>query len=301
MRVVVVYGFLGSGKTTVINHLLKDVWQDQRVVVIENESGVESVDGDFLRDQKYDVVDMRSGCVCCSLRSKLSDVIEGVRRDVTPDIVVIEPSGIASLEDIISIPNMHIDTIVTLIDLTRFDLLMKLNGDFYIQQFRLSPIIVLTKSEQSSEHTLEEVEGLLEKRCSASEVVVGYDSISKERWEELMHEHCKRFRAFVFASGHKPLDIVNYTFELTAAISRGSLERVIAELTAKSVEPIRLKGVVEVDSQVVKVDYVGRSVEITPLSRADIGRGYLTMWWCGDDHSQIEITVREILNEYIYG
>ena len=99
MKVYLVWGFLGAGKTTLINYLLStDFFQKKKVVILENESGHESVDSKMLQSYKYTVVDMKGGCVCCTLRLKLVETLRKIENEYNPDIVWMESSGLASLE-----------------------------------------------------------------------------------------------------------------------------------------------------------------------------------------------------------
>lgn len=98
MKVYFIYGFLGSGKTTLINFLMEYIFRENKVVILENESGKESVDGILLKGRQYTVCDMKAGCICCTLRSELPAAIDKIREDYNPDIILVETAGIASLE-----------------------------------------------------------------------------------------------------------------------------------------------------------------------------------------------------------
>ena len=122
---LIVCGFLGSGKTTLIRRIVREALADRRVVVVENESGRESVDGLYLRDGGLKVVDLRAGCVCCTLRGEMAATMECIRADFDPDCVFLEPSGLGDLADLLRIPGFEPDGVVMLVDVERFDLLLK--------------------------------------------------------------------------------------------------------------------------------------------------------------------------------
>ena len=136
MNIYIIWGFLGSGKTTLINYLLSSYLSGKKVVVIENESGTESVDSVLLRSKNYQVKDLNSGCICCTLRQELPIAIKEIEISVRPDILLIEPSGLASLEDLVRIPDIRIDGIISLVDVHMYAFLKKLNFDFYRRMSR---------------------------------------------------------------------------------------------------------------------------------------------------------------------
>ena len=113
MKTYIIWGFLGSGKTTLINYLLTKRLNDKKVVVLENESGKESVDGAVLQSEHFNVVNMDAGCICCSLRLKLVDAITEIRQKLNPDILLIEPSGLASLEDLYRIRGLQLSGVLS--------------------------------------------------------------------------------------------------------------------------------------------------------------------------------------------
>ena len=157
MNIYIIWGFLGSGKTTLINYLLSSYLSGKKVVVIENESGTESVDSVLLRSKNYQVKDLNSGCICCTLRQELPIAIKEIEISVRPDILLIEPSGLASLEDLVRIPDIRIDGIISLVDVHMYAFLKKLNFDFYRRQFYLSSVILLTKTSEAEEAKIRSV------------------------------------------------------------------------------------------------------------------------------------------------
>lgn len=302
MKIVVVYGFLGCGKTTFINYMLKHILVDQSVVIIENESGKESVDGDFLRNQNYNVVDLRAGCVCCTLRSELPSVIKKVEEQISPDVLIIEPSGIASLEDILSIHSLSVDSVITLIDVERFDLLMRLNREFYIQQFRLSPIILLTKTDLVDTTVTERIKDELEIASPMTRIITDYEAMDVSDMQHNLNSCCKSFSAIVMQKNLKPIKFINETFSITRSINKDRAERLFKEMEACDLTPIRCKGIVEVDSQVVKLDFTaGANVTYTILNGSDLKGFSLTFWWREDSIDlNYRETIEQLIDKYLY-
>ena len=182
MNIYIIWGFLGSGKTTLINYLLSSYLSGKKVVVIENESGTESVDSVLLRSKNYQVKDLNSGCICCTLRQELPIAIKEIEISVRPDILLIEPSGLASLEDLVRIPDIRIDGIISLVDVHMYAFLKKLNFDFYRRQFYLSLVILLTKTSEAEEAKIRSVINDLLMIQPRLEIVQDYHLLNEVDW-----------------------------------------------------------------------------------------------------------------------
>lgn len=158
MKVYLVWGFLGAGKTTLINYLLSTgFFQQKKVVILENESGSESVDGTMLQSYQYTVVDIKGGCVCCTLRLTLVETLQKIEQEYHPDMVWMEASGLASLEDLKSIPGLALDGVISVLDVMQYRFLMKLNPVFYRRQFYFSSIVFLTKTDNIDVELVEDI------------------------------------------------------------------------------------------------------------------------------------------------
>ena len=163
MNIYIIWGFLGSGKTTLINYLLSSYLSGKKVVVNENESGTESVDSVLLRSKNYQVKDLNSGCICCTLRQELPIAIKEIEISVRPDILLIEPSGLASLEDLVRIPDIRIDGIISL----------PLNTFFTTN--KKTYILAITKKKNKTEKQSEPVFGYLVSEIGESRDIYRFD------------------------------------------------------------------------------------------------------------------------------
>ena len=155
MIVDIVYGFLGSGKTTFITRILREWGERERIVVLVNEFGEVGIDGDLLRGRGADVVEMPSGCICCSLRADFRGQILELSRTLRPDRVIIEPSGVATVSQIRSIVEAQVfeDTIhevhdILVVDVTGFMDLYRASRHFVESQVRNAQLVLLNKCDR---------------------------------------------------------------------------------------------------------------------------------------------------------
>lgn len=152
MRVHLIFGFLGSGKTTLAKHLLAQVGTGMKTAIIVNEFGEVGVDGDILRGQNIDVVELNSGCLCCTLRGSLLMAVEELRDKSQVECVIVEATGIAQpselLDSLAHASRSHqldIGPLVTVVDVARMLKLESMLGDFYLEQIETADLIVANK------------------------------------------------------------------------------------------------------------------------------------------------------------
>ena len=141
-KIDIVSGFLGAGKTTLIKKLLAEAFQGEKLVLIENEFGEISIDGGFLKDSGVQISEMSSGCICCSLVGDFNKALKEVHEKFRPDRILIEPSGVGKLSDVIvaventvkDVPDMKLNSFVTVADASKVKVYMKNFGEFYNNQ-----------------------------------------------------------------------------------------------------------------------------------------------------------------------
>ena len=166
-KVDIFSGFLGAGKTTLIKKLIEEAYKGEQVVLIENEFGEIGIDGGFLRDAGVEINEMNSGCICCSLVGDFGKALEKVLDQFHPDRILIEPSGVGKLSDIIqAVEDLDLDHVklngfTTVVDAKKAKIYMKNFGEFYNNQVEHASSIILSHTAGMDEEKLEKVVELL--------------------------------------------------------------------------------------------------------------------------------------------
>ncbi len=160
-------GFLGAGKTTLIKKLLKEAYAGEKLVLIENEFGEIGIDGGFLEDAGIAITEMNSGCICCSLVGDFSKALEKVLKEYSPDRILIEPSGVGKLSDVIkAVKNVDshdfvLNSYTTVADAGKCKMYMKNFGEFFNDQIENATAIVLSHADKASEAKIAEAISLV--------------------------------------------------------------------------------------------------------------------------------------------
>ena len=162
-KIDIISGFLGAGKTTLIKKLLQDAFKGQQIVLIENEFGEIGIDGGFLKDAGIEIREMNSGCICCSLVGDFGTALKEVVEKYHPDRIVIEPSGVGKLSDVIhAVERLHdqdvvLNSAVTVVDVLKCKMYLKNFGEFFKNQVEAAGTIILSRTDLSKA-TDEEIE-----------------------------------------------------------------------------------------------------------------------------------------------
>lgn len=188
-------GFLGAGKTTLIKKLLKDGFDGQKVVLIENEFGKIGIDGGFLQECGIKITEMNSGCICCSLVGDFSRALRKVIDEYNPERILIEPSGVGKLSDVIRAvqsvvgENVELSSFTTVVDASKCKMYMKNFGEFYDDQISNANCIVISHiSKLSDEKISETVKMLREKNSDATIITTDWDKLSGASIIEAMEQ-----------------------------------------------------------------------------------------------------------------
>ena len=212
-KIDIISGFLGAGKTTLIKKLLDQAFRGEKVVLIENEFGEIGIDGGFLKDAGVEITEMNSGCICCSLVGDFGVALKKVLDDYAPDRIIIEPSGVGKLSDVIAAvegvqkttPALHLHSFVTVVDATKAKVYMKNFGEFFNNQVEHASAILLSRTQNMDQAKLDTAVRLLrEKNAKAAILTTPWDqltgaqivsamegghSLAEELMEEIAHEH----------------------------------------------------------------------------------------------------------------
>ena len=188
-KVTIISGFLGAGKTTFIKKLLEQVYAGQKVVLIENEFGEIGIDGGFLKDAGIQITEMNSGCICCSLVGDFGKALIKVSKEYAPDRIIIEPSGVGKLSDVVAAvekvkdeAGLELDCFLTVADATKAKMYMKNFGEFYNDQIEHAGTIVLSRTQNMDAAKLEASVALIrEKNADAAIITTPWDELNGEQ------------------------------------------------------------------------------------------------------------------------
>ncbi len=161
-KIDIVSGFLGAGKTTFIKKMIEEVFQGQKIVLIENEFGEVGIDGGFLKDAGIEITEMNSGCICCSLVGDFGKNLKEVLEKFHPDRILIEPSGVGKLSDVMKSvidlekeQDVKLNALVTVVNATKASKQMKAFGEFFNNQIEFATTVVLSRSQNATPEQLE--------------------------------------------------------------------------------------------------------------------------------------------------
>ncbi len=187
-KIDIVSGFLGAGKTTLIKKLIEEAFQGEKLVLIENEFGEIGIDGGFLKDAGINITEMNSGCICCSLVGDFGTALGEVLEKYSPDRIIIEPSGVGKLSDVIKavrgvqegLPQdtVRLNSFVTVADATKCKMYMKNFGEFYNNQIEHAGTIVLSRTGKITEDKLRACLDLIRAQNAEAAVIT-------TPWEEM--------------------------------------------------------------------------------------------------------------------
>ena len=188
-KVTIISGFLGAGKTTFIKKLLEQVYAGQKVVLIENEFGEIGIDGGFLKDAGIQITEMNSGCICCSLVGDFGKALIKVSKEYAPDRIIIEPSGVGKLSDVVAAvekvkdeAGLELDCFLTVADATKAKMYMKNFGEFYNDQIEHASTIVLSRTQNMDAAKLEASVALIrDKNAEAAIITTPWDELNGEQ------------------------------------------------------------------------------------------------------------------------
>jgi len=267
IKLDVIAGFLGAGKTTLIKQLLKDVSRKEKIVIIENEIGEVSIDTLDLQDLRATIKEITSGCICCSLSTNLITTINAIGEEGSVDRIIIEPTGLACLSDLLGMFDylnksiFKINLIITILDAYKLEFFAGNFGTFFSDQIRKSKTIILSKMDIASEGDIKFAKYYANTLNPFTSIIeTSWDKINIEYLENLLqntqitqkkshqlHKYKKSFDGFE-----------NITIKPKELYSKDVLFLILKEIKSKAYGYIiRMKGFLSLDENTsMKIDYV---------------------------------------------
>ena len=188
MKIDIYSGFLGAGKTTLIKKMIAEAYQGEKLVLIENEFGEIGIDGGFLQDAGINITEMNSGCICCSLVGDFGKALTQVIEEYAPDRIVIEPSGVGKLSDVVAAvrkvtnEDVQLGYTVAVVDASKVKVYMKNFGEFYNNQIETASTIILSRTDGIAQQKLDAAVALLrEHNANAALVTTPWDQLTGQQ------------------------------------------------------------------------------------------------------------------------
>ena len=208
-KIDIISGFLGAGKTTLIKKLIKEALGGEKVVLIENEFGEIGIDGGFLKEAGIEITEMNSGCICCTLVGDFGAALRDVITKYEPDRIIIEPSGVGKLSDVIKavadvkkdFDSVELNSFIAVVDAGKTTMYMKNFGEFFNDQIENANTIVLSRTGKTSESKLEKaVAAIKEHNDKAIIITTDWDSLTGEQILETMEKAAGEVKDLLFTN-----------------------------------------------------------------------------------------------------
>ncbi|MGV1097412.1 GTP-binding protein [Clostridium perfringens] len=290
MKVDIISGFLGAGKTTLIKKLLDTLVKDQKVAIVENEYGEVGIDGDLLKDRRIEVKEINSGCICCTIKGDFKQNILDIISNYRPDRIIIEPSGVANFSQVLeSIKEAHIEGLrinmkITMVDAQNVHMYMKNFGDFYRSQLVNANTIILTRVEKLSDkeitHVCNEIKTINNKaniittelsKLSPERII----QVSEKKVENLIENiNIKKPKRIGLRRVSAPKFFENWGVETPKTFEYSELVKILNEFqNNKHGEVLRAKGIIKSkDNKWFKFDFVPNDISIVNYKSDYTGR-----------------------------
>lgn len=206
-KIDIISGFLGAGKTTLIKKLIKEALGGEKVVLIENEFGEIGIDGGFLKEAGIEITEMNSGCICCTLVGDFGAALRDVITKYSPDRIIIEPSGVGKLSDVIKavadvkkdFEDVELNSFITVADAGKTTMYMKNFGEFFNDQIENANTIVLSRTAKTPESKLEKaVAAIKEHNDKAVIITTDWDSLTGKQILDTMEKAAGEVKDLLF-------------------------------------------------------------------------------------------------------
>ena len=274
MKILLVSGFLGAGKTTFIKELAKNI--NLEFVVLENEYADIGVDKDFLDEKNLNVWEMSEGCICCSMKGDFKSSIKRIYSEINPEYLVVEPTGIGMLSSIIEnireINNNDIETLspITLIDITSFSEYLETFNNFFTDNLKNTGKVILTKLENSNYFEIENIKNEILKINNNLEILTDdYRNFQKEWFANLLNKSIDNKIIDKNFSLKTHINLRTFSKENVNLKTMDELGLLLNRLVNGDFGKIyRAKGIVKIDGYWGKFNLVYKNFEMEPISDA---------------------------------
>ena len=274
MKILLVSGFLGAGKTTFIKEMAKNI--NLEFVVLENEYADIGIDGDFLDEKNLNVWEMSEGCICCSMKGDFKSSIKRIYSEINPEYLVIEPTGVGMLSSIIEnireINNDDIEILspLTLIDITSFNEYLETFNNFFIDNLKNTGKVILTKLENYNPFDIENIKDEILKINSDLEIITDdYRTFPKEWFGEILNKNIDNKIIDKNFSLKTHINLRTFSKENVNLKTMDELGLLLNRLINGDFGKIyRAKGIVKVDGYWGKFNLVYKNFEMEPMTNA---------------------------------
>lgn len=274
MKILLVSGFLGAGKTTFIKEMAKNI--NLEFVVLENEYADIGIDGDFLDEKNLNVWEMSEGCICCSMKGDFKSSIKKIYFEINPEYLVIEPTGVGMLSSIIEnireINNNDIEILspLTLIDITSFNEYLETFNNFFIDNLKNTGKVILTKLENYNPFDIENIKNEISKINNNLEIITDdYRTFSKEWFGEILNKNIDNKIIDKNFSLKTHINLRTFSKENINLKTMDELGLLLNRLVNGDFGKIyRAKGIVKIDGYWGKFNLVYKNFEMEPITDA---------------------------------
>ena len=274
MKILLVSGFLGAGKTTFIKEMAKNI--NLEFVVLENEYADIGIDGDFLDEKNLNVWEMSEGCICCSMKGDFKSSIKRIYSEINPEYLIIEPTGVGMLSSIVEnireIDNNDIEILnpLTLIDVTSFNEYLETFNNFFIDNLKNTGKVILTKLENYNPFDIENIKDEILKINSDLEIITDdYRTFPKEWFGEILNKNIDNKIIDKNFSLKTHINLRTFSKENINLKTMDELGLLLNRLVNGDFGKIyRAKGIVKIDGYWGKFNLVYKNFEMEPITDA---------------------------------
>ncbi|MEA5084799.1 MAG: GTP-binding protein [Lachnospiraceae bacterium] len=289
-KIDIISGFLGAGKTTLIKKLLEEAFDLEKVVLIENEFGEIGIDGAILKDYGIEIKEMNSGCICCTIAGDFSSALKEILELYNPDRIIIEPSGVGKLSDVINgckkflkEGSVELNMCITVVDAMKYKVYIKNFAEFYANQLTNAKTIILSRSQNTKEEVIENILKDVKKyNVDAHVVTTPWEEVDGRKIRELAEgESNKENIKFLMEEHHHSHEHHHHADEVfnvwgretAKTFGRTKVDEILNQLDLMEGNILRAKGIIKLENNKwIQFDYVPEEVIIREATPECSGR-----------------------------